>query len=62
MRHDETWGAESATVFTTISEEPKVNEVIDTAGAQIEGQIMSSVEEYHFGKESSKTSLVYTEL
>ena len=55
-------GAASATMFTSEPEDPVVTEIIDTAGTQIERQLMDVFEEHHFSRESSSTSFVNTEL
>ena len=55
-------GATSATLFASEPEDPVVTEIIDTAGTQIERQMMDIIEEHHFSRESSLTSFIDTEL
>ena len=55
-------GAASATLFTSQPEDSVVTEIFDTAGTQIECQMMDIIEEHHFSRESSSTSFVATEL
>ena len=55
-------GATSATLFASEPEDPVVTEKIDTAGTQIERQMMDIIEEHHFSRESSLTSFIDTEL
>ena len=55
-------GATSATLFASKPEDPVVTEIIDTAGTQIERQMMDIIEEHHFSRESSPTSFIDTEL
>ena len=55
-------GATSATLFASEPEGPVVTEIIDTAGTQIERQMMAIIEEHHFSRESSSTSFIDTEL
>ena len=55
-------GADSATLFTSQHKDPVVTEIIDTAGTQIERQMMDVIEEHHFSRESSSTFFVDTEL
>ena len=55
-------GATPATLFTSEPGSPVVTEIIDTAGTQIERQMMDIIEEHHFSRESSLTSFIDTEL
>ena len=55
-------GATSATLFASEPEDPVVTEIIDTAGTQIERQMMDIIEEHQFSRESSSTSFIDTEL
>ena len=55
-------GATSATLFASVPEDPVVSEIFDTAGTQIERQMMDIIEEHHFSRESSSTSFIDTEL
>ena len=55
-------GATSATLFASGQEDPSIVETIDTAGTQIERQMMEIIEEHRFSRESSSTSFVDTEL
>ena len=43
-------GSASATLFASEPEDPVVTEIVDTAGIQIERQIMDNIEEHHFSK------------
>ena len=55
-------GAASATLFPSRSKEPDPYEIIDTAGTNIERQLMKIIVEYSFGRESSTASFIVTEL
>ena len=55
-------GATSATLFASEPEDPVVTEIIETAGTQIERQMLDIIEEHHFSRESSPTSFIDTEL
>ena len=55
-------GATSATLFASEPEDLVVSEIIDTAGTQIERQMMDIIEKHHFSRESSSTSFIDTEL
>ena len=54
--------ATSGTLFASEPENPVVTKIIDTAGTQIERQMMDTIEEHHFSRESSSTSFIDTEL
>ena len=55
-------GATSATLFTPGPEDPAIVETIDTAGTQIEQQMMEIIEEHQFSRGSSSTSFIDTKL
>ena len=55
-------GATSANLFTSGPEDPSIAETIDTAGTQIERQMMEIIEEHQFSSGSSLTSFIDTEL
>ena len=55
-------GAASATLFPSRSIDPDPYEIIDTAGTNIERQLMEVIDEQNFGRESSTASFIDTEL
>ena len=54
-------GAASATLFPPQSVEDSLHETIDTAGTNIERQLMEVIDEHNFGRELSSTSFIDTE-